>query len=90
MRAAHWAPIGAPLLADAEPPSSAPRAGGSKKAPPPAADWEWDLTTRCADSSLLSGNMLCSALLLILCVHLPQDLGEQGTATAWCQLDCGA
>ena len=44
---AHWAPsIGSvPMKADSEPPKNAPRAGGELLKPPPAADWEWALTT---------------------------------------------
>ena len=38
-------PAGAKLINDAPPHRWAPRAGGEKKAPPPAADWEWDLVT---------------------------------------------
>ena len=41
----HWAPPATPLTADAAPPSSAPRAGGGIKEPPPPADWEWELST---------------------------------------------
>ena len=41
----HWAPAGAKLINDGPPHRWAPRAGGEKKAPPPAADWEWDLVT---------------------------------------------
>ena len=53
----HWAPsIGsADVSADAGPLDGAPRAGGSKKQPPPAQDWEWDLVTTISASEAPPG-----------------------------------
>ena len=53
----HWAPsIGsADVSADAGPLDGAPRAGGTKKQPPPAQDWEWDLATTISASEAPPG-----------------------------------
>ena len=53
---AHWAPPSTPLPAGASPPhNTAPRAGGSLKKPPPAANWEWALTTTIKPCEALPG-----------------------------------